>query len=556
MTRILRSWSGMVLFVYLASHFINHALGLISLDAMEIGRDWFVAFWRHWAGTLALYGALVGHSALVLWSLYQRRSLRMPSWEAGQIFFGLLIPLLLAEHVVGTRYLNQIYGVGDTYTYVILVIWDFAPEKGVQQTVTLIFAWLHGCVGLHFWLRIKPWYPRLVPYLYSSALLIPTLGLLGFANAGQEISVLARDSAWLEAVLTGLPFPDEAMVADAYGLRDRLYILYAILLLTVVAARLLHSVWEHRSGVFYMSYPDGRRARLTSGMTILEASRTAGIPHAEVCGGRGRCSTCRVRVSNGLDNLTAPDADERQVLDRVGAAPNVRLACQTRPSCDLTITPLMPPTASPGDSRSRPSNLQGSEQEIAILFADLRAFTKMSESKLPYDVVFLLNRYFRAMGEAVEQSGGQIDKFIGDGVMALFGITSGPGQGCRQALAGARAMAAQLEELNHSLIDDLDEPLRIGIGIHTGPAIVGEMGYADAVSMTAIGDAVNTASRLETLTKEHNCQLIISEQVEQRAGVDLSAYASHPIEVRGRNEPLTIRVISDARTLGDALEAD
>ena len=176
----------------------------------------------------------------------------------------------------------------------------------------------------------------------------------------------------------------------------------------MVAARLTRSVWEHRSGVYYMSYPGGRRAHLTSGMTILEASRVAGIPHAEVCGGRGRCSTCRVRIGNGLDDLTAPDADEQKVLDRVGAAPNVRLACQARPSSDVTITPLMPPTASPDDSRSRPGIIHGSEQEIAILFADLRAFTKMSESKLPYDVVFWLNRYFRAMGEAVEQSGGPI----------------------------------------------------------------------------------------------------------------------------------------------------
>ena len=263
-----------------------------------------------------------------------------------------------------------------------------------------------------------------------------------------------------------------------------------------------------------------------------------------------------MRIGSGLDGLEPPDDAEQKVLDRVGAAPNVRLACQTRPNQDLTITPLLPPTATPRDSRARPGNLQGSEQEIAILFADLRAFTKMSETKLPYDVVFLLNRYFRAMGEAVEESGGQVDKFIGDGVMALFGVTSGPDRGCRQALAGARAMATQLEALNQSLVNDLDEPLRIGIGIHTGPAIVGEMGYADAVSMTAIGDAVNTASRLETLTKEHACQLIVSAQVERRAGVDLSAYPSHQIEVRGRSEPLTIRVVPDAATLGDALVAD
>ena len=170
MIRALRSWSGMVLFAYLASHFINHSLGLISLDAMEAGRGWFLAIWRNWLGTLALYGALSVHGAMVLWSLFQRRSLRMPSWECGQIASGLLIPLLLTIHIIGTRHLHQEFGIDDSYTYVVLVLWEFQPEMGIQQTATLMIAWLHGCVGLHFWLRIKPWYPRLVPYLYSVAL--------------------------------------------------------------------------------------------------------------------------------------------------------------------------------------------------------------------------------------------------------------------------------------------------------------------------------------------------------------------------------------------------
>ena len=256
-----------------------------------------------------------------------------------------------------------------------------------------------------------------------------------------------------------------------------------------------------------------------------------------------------MRTGSGYDSLAPPDAAEQRVLERVGAPPRVRLACQTRPTHDLEVTPLLPPTATPRDSRARPGNIQGSEQEIAILFADLRAFTKLAERKLPYDVVFLLNRYFRAMGEAVESAGGQIDKFIGDGVMALFGVGSDPARGCREALAGARAMAEQLDNLNRVLTSDLDEPLRIGIGIHTGSVIVGEMGYAKAVSMTAIGDAVNTASRLEALTKEHGCQLIVSEQVVEHAGADLSGFPSHQVMVRGRREPLTIRVIADARTL-------
>ena len=549
---MLRSWSGMVLFAYLVTHFLNHALGLVSLEAMEMGRGWFVALWRNWAGTLALYGALAAHLALVLWSLYERRSLRMPSWEFFQIVLGLAIPPLLAMHVIGTRLLFELYGIGDTYIYVVMVIWVFAPMDGVLQTVALVVAWLHGCIGLHFWLRIKPWYPRLVPYVYAAALMLPVLALLGFARAGQTLAVLAQDPAWVDSVITSLPFPNESQIDTAYMLRNSGFAVYAGLIFSVVAARLVRAGWERRRGVYHLSYPGGRRVRVTSGMTILEASRTAGIPHAEVCGGRGRCSTCRVRIGSGYDSLAPPDTDEQRVLERVGVPPRVRLACQTRPGHDLEVTPLLPPTATPRDSRARPENIQGSEQEIAILFADLRAFTQLAESKLPYDVVFLLNRYFRSMGEAVEGAGGQIDKFIGDGVMALFGVGSDPTRGCREALAGARAMAEQLDELNRALTSDLDDPLRMGIGIHTGSAIVGEMGYADAVSMTAIGDAVNTASRLETLTKEHGCQLIVSEQVVERSGVDLSDFPSHQIMVRGRREPLTIRVIDDAKTLPEA----
>ncbi len=124
----------------------------------------------------------------------------------------------------------------------------------------------------------------------------------------------------------------------------------------------------------------------------------------------------------------------------------MRLACQLRPSGDLQVTPLLPPNAVARDGFRRPDYLQGMEKEIAILFADIRAFTQLSEQKLPYDVVFLLNRYFAEMGRAVEGAGGRIDKFIGDGVMALFGLDSGVEAGCREALAAARAMAERLVE--------------------------------------------------------------------------------------------------------------
>ena len=556
MIRRLRLWSGLVLFAYVTTHLANHALGLISLEELERGRAWFLALWRNPVGTVALYGAFATHLSLVLWGLYQRRALRMPGWEAGQIVLGLVIPFLLVEHIIGTRLLHELYGVEDNYVYIVLVLWEFVPEKGALQSILLLIAWLHGCMGLHFWLRLQPWYARALPYLFASALLLPTLALLGFANAGQTIALLAREGDWVAATLAELHFPDEAAVGFALALIERMRYGFVALVVAIALARVARLAWERRHGVFIISYPGNRRVRASPGVTILEASRGAGIPHASVCGGRGRCSTCRVRVGDGIDDLDPPSADEARVLKRVKVPPNVRLACQTRPTRDVAIIPLLPPDAGPRDARPRPSHMQGTEREIAVLFADIRAFTKFSEHKLPYDVVFVLNRYFRSMGVAVESAGGQVDKFIGDGVMALFGVDGDGTRACREALAGARAMSNMLDELNRTLANDLEEPLRIGIGIHFGPAIVGEMGYAKAIGVTAIGDTVNTASRLETLTKEFTCQLIVSSEVERNAGVDLAAFAEHDVEVRGRRDRLRIRVIDDARKLPDLVAGD
>jgi adenylate cyclase len=153
------------------------------------------------------------------------------------------------------------------------------------------------------------------------------------------------------------------------------------------------------------------------------------------------------------------------------------------------------------------------------------------------------------MGRAVEAAGGRVDKFLGDGVMALFGIESGPQEGCREALAAARLMSQRLSELNLSLRAELDQPLRIGIGIHCGPVIVGEMGYGNAVAITAIGDAVNTASRLEDLTKTYDCELVISEETVERAGLDLSDFSRYEIEIRGKREMLAVRTLERAGDL-------
>ena len=551
MLATIRLISGLVLFVYVGTHLINHSWGLASMEALNFGREIFVTVWRSWPGTILLYGALLAHFILILWSLYNRRTFRVRVWEMAQILLGLAIPFLLAEHVLGTRGLNATFGVIDDYIYEILVLWVYAPEKGVVQTVLLVTAWLHGCAGLHFWLRLKPWYRACSPYLFAFAIVLPVTAIFGFVAAGREIKVLAESPVWLEDMTIHINWPNESAVIWVGRWKVMIWQICGGLLAAVVVARGLRWALERRRGMVRLTYPGGRVTQITPGINVLEASREAGIDHASVCGGRGRCSTCRIRLGEGREHVASASADEQKVLKRVGAPEHVRLACQLRPTKDLEVIPLLPANATPKDAHRKPARLQGSEREVAILFADIRQFTQFSENKLPYDVVFVLNRYFRAMGEVVNQTGGELDKFIGDGVMALFGANTTPEEGCRRALEAARRMSTALDDLNHALRADLDAPLRIGIGIHLGTVIVGEMGFSNAVSFTAIGDAVNTASRLEQATKEYTCQLIVSEQICRRAGVSLDEFPAHEIQIRGRNQPVKIRCIKKASDMAE-----
>ena len=554
--RRLRLLSGLTMLAYVTMHLLNHAMGLVSIEAMERTLVYVENVWGSPPGQFLLYGAFAVHYALALWALWQRRSLRLRRSELAQLGLGFAIPFLLLRHVAATRISADFLGT-DTgyYRYFLWVYFVNSPGRGLLQLVVLVVAWAHAMLGLHFWLRVRPWYGRVEPAALVVAVLVPTLALLGAVEAGRQVAALAQEGGWTRRAFALMTLPSPAARQAIDTISDAGTLFFAAALALLLAARVGRQRYSRRRGLVRISYPDGRSIEVMRGTSVLEASRLANIPHASVCGGRGRCSTCRIRVRGEEGALDPPGDSELRVLRRIRATANVRLACMLRPKGAIVATPLLPPFAAAADGRRLADIAQGSEREIAIMFVDIRGFTALSEGRLPYDVVFVLNRYFAAVGQAIETAGGRVDKFIGDGVMALFGIERGTEAGCRAALDAARLISERLGGLNRSLEGELDRPIRIGMGIHTGHVIVGEMGYGAASAMTAIGDAVNTASRLESLTKEYGCELVVSEEVVTRAGLDLAEAPRHRITIRGRRRGLAIRLVQDAASLSPASAA-
>ena len=536
--------SGLVVGAFLLTHFANIGLGLVSTAAMDAATPFLMAPWRSPPGTLLLMGALALHFGLALRALYGRRTLRMGFREGAQLGLGLAIPFLLASHVVVTRIEPSLTGHGLDFTDEVRNLWVRAPLKGLLQVLLLLGVWSHACLGLWFWLRTKRWFPRASAPLLALAIMVPLLALLGFAEAGKEVATLVPPAA---APAGPGPGPDPADITTA------LWALLAALIGGVLGLRGLRQ-WRTRHARIRITYPDGQVVLVARGWSVLEASRVARVPHASMCGGRGRCSTCRIRVYAGLDLQPPPGPLERATLNRFKAKPEVRLACQLRPTHDLTVFPVFASArAMPAGPGAEVPAAASHERELAILFCDLRGFTRRAEQALPFDTVFLLNRYFEVVGEAVAAAGGYLDKFIGDGALALFGLDVPPEQACRQALAAAAGIARGLEQLNEHLAAGLADPLRIAMGLHTGSAIVGQMGYGHAVGLTAIGDGINVASRLEGAAKEFDAEAVVSVDLVRRAGLDPSAHPRREIVVRGRRAPVSGLLIAEAARLDGLL---
>jgi adenylate cyclase len=538
--RTLRMASGLVLFAYIGLHLANHTLGLISLATAEAGMTIAIEVWYSVPGTVLLYGAAATHFVLALWAVYERRTFRLPPAELLRIALGFGLPILLIGHAASTRLAWELFRLPSDYTSVVAVLW--ASDSQGRQLGLLAPGWLHGCLGLHFAFNRRPLYRQLRYVLFAVALLLPVLSALGFIAMGKELATNAQAMAMAQAYLS----PENAAQRIAIAQwRDGILLAYFSIIGATFLARGVRNALEHgRRKLISISYPS-RTVRVPRGWTVLEASRSFHIPHASMCGGRARCSTCRVRVTAGETACPDPAADERGTLERIGAPADVRLACQLRPQGDVSVVPLLR-TERPVYRQPAIITQRNSERDVVVLFCDFLNHAALATDHMPQDLLYLLMRHIEAVGTAIRVARGTLSSVRPDSVCALFGLNDTLATAARQALQAAGAIERVVCDLNARLGAEGESIVKVAVTIHAGRAVVGEIDASDPPLVMAIGEAMDVANELRQAAARHARLFAISKAVYAAAGLDPPA--QDEITVPAADAPVAVS-LSDAAPL-------
>jgi adenylate cyclase len=508
--RGLRLATGLVLFGYVGLHLVNHSLGLVSIEFAERGLAVALKAWHSWPGTALLYGAAGIHLALAFDALYERRTLRMAPLDGVRILLGLGIPTLLIGHAVGTRAAWELYHQSPQYSRVVWSLW--ATDGQGRQLALLVPGWLHGCFGIHLAFASRPVYRRLHRLLFAVALLLPVLGGLGFLAMGKELAANVAIHGRLDAGLDLPPGPSHALLE----LRQTLLAVYFSACATALLARVARSWNERRSNVLVgIQFPE-RTIRVPRGWTVLEAARSHHLPHLSMCGGRARCSTCRVRVTSGEERCPPAGPAEAATLARIRAPEGVRLACQLRPRGNIAVVPLLRPGHRSVEEGHPVRTL---EQEVVLVCVDWRNRDALSHSVLPQDAVFLSSRFHHAAStEGCEESGFECDR-SGNATTIVFGVGIDLTLACRRALSAAHEVEQALSDLGDRWNVAFGIKADFAVCVHMGPAAIGTLGTASAPSLTAVGPAVEAARRLRAAAATNGARVVVSVEVLRRGGL-------------------------------------
>jgi adenylate cyclase len=377
---------------------------------------------------------------------------------------------------------------------------------------------------------------------------VPAFALAGFLVEGRRVKAAFAQPEQRDVMLEQFNFPDRDTFGSLIELTAQLRWVFGAIMVVVALAYAVRYIRNRQRSVT-IRYATGPQITAPRGLTLLEMSRLRGIPHASLCGGRGRCTTCRVVVEEGANLLHPPTEAEARSLAAVGAEAQTRLACQIRPMEPMTVFRVFQPD---GKRKHRSHASEGEEKKLALLFLDMRGFTARTTGQLPYDVVFLLNRFFDAIVPAINAHGGTVDKYLGDGFLAVFELPDATSS-AQAALRAIEDIAQALEGFNATLAREGQSAVAIGIGAHLGDVVLGEIGAAGQAPRTLIGDTVNTASRLEGVTKEHKVQAFVSAPLLHAAGEAVPPAHLHALELRGVSGALPAWPVRDASDMSAQL---
>ena len=518
--RDLRMISGIVMLLYLASHLANHALGLISLDTAEVVLAGVVGFWRNPVVTVVLYGAAGVHVALTILSVFERRTLRLPATELLRIALGFWLPVMLIGHAITTRLEYELIAAPSTYARVVSDLWTRDAEW--QHMGLLAPGWLHGCLGLNFAFGSRPFWRRYRFVLFAVALLLPVLSALGFVEMGRELArqrhISSEGAAVTEPEASNGTNISPEVGAIVAPWRTGLLWGYLGLIGLAFTARGARNLLERRQGkVVTITYPD-RIVRVPRGWSVLEASRAFHIAHVSSCGGRARCSTCRVRVVTGADSCPSPEVDERATLERIKADPDLRLACQLRPRNDISIIPL---TRS-GElvNRRKVAPLEA-DRDVVILLCQFSNRSVLECDHLAHDVLFVFTRYAESACSAINDASGTVSYVGHDCICAVFGLHGGLARASRQALTAANEIGQALDDLNGGLDQRWGCKAKIVISIHAGFAALSHIGQG-VDTVIAAGPAMEIAEELGSQALRVDKTFAISNAVFEAANLKVS----------------------------------
>jgi adenylate cyclase len=534
--RNLRLASGLVLFTYVTFHLGCHASGLVSLDLAEACLRTTVRLWHSVPGTVLLYGAAALHVGLALLAIYDRRTLRMAPLNGLRIVLGLVMPLSLIGHFVATRYAFERFGLAAEYSRIASGLWS-SGSQGLTLGL-LAPGWAHGCLGLRFAFGHRRLWRHLRMELFAFALLLPVLAGLGFVSMGRE---LAAPRSAIEQPAG----PSDTQQLALVSTREAALTVYVALIGLVLFGRLMRTLEERRrNSVVHIAYPS-RNVAVPRGWSVLEASRSFGIPHQSMCEGRGRCSTCRVRVIDGALHCPPPSDDEKRTLARIDAPETVRLACQLRPTGDIAVEPIL--HAEQARWTAGPQRSETAEREVAVLFFDLKLGSATARSHAhAHDAIYALEQFQLIVEGALEIGDGRICRNTGDHWLALFGLEASLRESCRQAMAAALRIEQQATVLRERLARELGLHSEFTVGAHAGIVVAGMIGSREWRTLLAVGEAIDSTARLQDCAARESARIVISRQAALGAGMDGPELDWRPVGIDIDGTPMLWSEVSAA----------